>query len=466
MAEWLDMEGWHPNDGEAVFCKAIAARINHTLKELALEHGLDAKRFSTHSLRAGCAATLYAAGVDPVDIQSWGRWKSGIYMRYIWHDNVRLQHLSKALTSTTKLMEHLKVEVSSARKVGFANDFRAGSTGKSNDDDVNSTVLQRFDFFSSPEAERIHDSQSDATSGGSRSYPNTGQLTHSPITGNVVTRECKIEDFVSSNEPHPGVRVKYETEPNALGVKVEGSDDLLAKQERVKKEEHLRKEEEKEEVKDEVKNESIEWEEGGSGWRVKSECQRGGDTLEARTAGSGGSAFDSGAGSETGESDVSDEKNGYRSSRHAGERSDAELVESEGQSCSELVGENLCRLEAGGYVPSNARSPCAKQKRIDFRMGSSGDRNQVVTKVHKIKLAPGRPLGFRMISARSQRRESSIPPNLRGRQLRRTTGGKGKGGKESCMSRGRSVVTRSLRREQEEKVKKRGKQNDSERICL
>ena len=95
LATWLDMKGWHPNSGEFVFNRRIAYRINHTLKELAKEHGLDETRFSTHSLRAGCAATLYAAGIDPIDIQRWGRWKSAIYMRYIWHGNLRLQYLSE-----------------------------------------------------------------------------------------------------------------------------------------------------------------------------------------------------------------------------------------------------------------------------------------------------------------------------------------------------------------------------------
>ena len=55
--------------------------------------------FHPHSLRAGCATTLYAAGADPVDIQRWGRWQSSIYMRYIWYDNMRLHHLSSALTA-------------------------------------------------------------------------------------------------------------------------------------------------------------------------------------------------------------------------------------------------------------------------------------------------------------------------------------------------------------------------------
>ena len=102
MARWLDLKGWRPNYGESLFSRNIATRINHTSKELASENGSGAKRFSTHSLRAGCATTLYAAGVDPIDIQRWGRWKSAIYMRYIWRDNLSLHHLSQALTANTR----------------------------------------------------------------------------------------------------------------------------------------------------------------------------------------------------------------------------------------------------------------------------------------------------------------------------------------------------------------------------
>ena len=41
------------------------------------------ERVSTHSMRAGCATALYANGVDPSDLQRWGRWKSPVYMRYV-----------------------------------------------------------------------------------------------------------------------------------------------------------------------------------------------------------------------------------------------------------------------------------------------------------------------------------------------------------------------------------------------
>ena len=80
MADWLDTKSWHPHSGEVIFSKNTPDRTNRILKEIATENGIDASRISSHSLRAGCAPTLYAAGIDPVDIQRWGRWKSSIYI--------------------------------------------------------------------------------------------------------------------------------------------------------------------------------------------------------------------------------------------------------------------------------------------------------------------------------------------------------------------------------------------------
>ena len=235
MEEWLDTKGWRPHNGEALFCKSIATRIDHTLKELALERGLDAERFPTHSLRAGCATTLYAAGIDPIDIQRWGRWKSGIYMRYIRHDNVRLQHLSTASTSTTKLMERLKVDVEGAMEVGFEHDYRDGSSGKPGDD-LNSTVLNRFDFFSPPEADKISGSQSALGSNDSRFYRATSLFIQSPKTGNDGIRGDKSDDFLSSVEPRNEVKVQYEEEPGAVGVELEEDGNGLLGEEIVKRE--------------------------------------------------------------------------------------------------------------------------------------------------------------------------------------------------------------------------------------
>ena len=110
MAEWMGAKGWRPHSGESFFSKSNGDRINRTLKEIATGNGIDASTAPTHSLRDGGAATLYAAGIDPIAIQRCGRWKSSIYTRYIWRDNLRLHHLSSELTSPTCLAAHLKVD--------------------------------------------------------------------------------------------------------------------------------------------------------------------------------------------------------------------------------------------------------------------------------------------------------------------------------------------------------------------
>ena len=376
-------------------------------------------------------------------------------MRYIWRDNVRLQHLGKALTSTTKLMEHLKVDVGNARKVGFTNDYRAGSSGESNEA-VKSAVLRRFDFFSSPEAETVSGIQSELGSGDSRYYPSTDQFIHPPIAGNDGVRECKSEDFLSSKESQDEVKVKYETEPNAVGVKIEERGDGRAKEETVKMENRLQKEAKKEEIKEEMKEEGVEWDGSLVDWRVKSERHWSGGTKEARTSGSDGGDSGSGADGESGVSEAPREKNGRRSNSLTGEGREMELIESGEQIESELGGSNLCSLEIGGYVPPNARIPMERtqshvgKKGIEFRVGSILGRKPVAQQLHKIKLAPGRPLGFRLISTRIQRRERSHPPNLRQKELRSSAVAKGEGGKrEMHVSRGRSVVQRSLQGGQE-----------------
>ena len=38
-------------------------------------------------------------------------------MRYIWEDNLRLHHLSNALTASARLTEHLKAATQMARRV-------------------------------------------------------------------------------------------------------------------------------------------------------------------------------------------------------------------------------------------------------------------------------------------------------------------------------------------------------------
>ena len=87
---------------------------------------MGANRISSHSRRDGCAATLYANGIDPVDIQRWGRWRSPIYMRYLWRENGKPHTLSFSLVKGTRLMNQLLAPSTKKRKVAVDDDFRCG----------------------------------------------------------------------------------------------------------------------------------------------------------------------------------------------------------------------------------------------------------------------------------------------------------------------------------------------------
>ena len=126
IAQWLDMKNWHPLASKKVVTSSIATKVNQFLKNSAIECGMGPDRISTHSMRAGCATALYANGIAPIDIQRWGRWKPPVYMRYVWHENVRLHTLSYALTKKTDLSDHLLAPEQKKRKVSFDTGFRCG----------------------------------------------------------------------------------------------------------------------------------------------------------------------------------------------------------------------------------------------------------------------------------------------------------------------------------------------------
>ena len=142
--------------GNAGVCIARRASCHHGW---AHPEKIGVMRFPTILVNENPAGVdpLYAAGVDPIDIQRRGRCKSAIYMRYIWHDNLRLRHLRFALTAPTKLKEHLQVDLEMSRRVDFQNEFRAGSASKSNGE-LRPRALRKYDFFSPQEAGRISES--------------------------------------------------------------------------------------------------------------------------------------------------------------------------------------------------------------------------------------------------------------------------------------------------------------------
>ena len=130
IAQWLDMENWNARAPTSVVSATIATKINRFLKYLATECGMGPDRVGSHSAREGFAATLYANGGGPIEIQRWGRWKSPGYMRYSWHGNVRLRTLIYALTRGTDLSDHiLAPERKKKRKMSSKSTYRCG--GKS-----------------------------------------------------------------------------------------------------------------------------------------------------------------------------------------------------------------------------------------------------------------------------------------------------------------------------------------------
>ena len=103
-----------------------AREINRSLENLSAECGMCPARVSSRSARAGRATAIYANGVGPIDIQRWGRWKSTVYMRYVWRENVRLQTMSFALTRRTNLSDNSLARDQTARKVPFQTPYRCG----------------------------------------------------------------------------------------------------------------------------------------------------------------------------------------------------------------------------------------------------------------------------------------------------------------------------------------------------
>lgn len=73
IAQWIDMKTRRPLASLNISTTAIATKVNRFLKNLAIECGMDPTRVSSHSMGEGCSSTLYANGVDAIDIQRWGR---------------------------------------------------------------------------------------------------------------------------------------------------------------------------------------------------------------------------------------------------------------------------------------------------------------------------------------------------------------------------------------------------------
>ena len=126
ISKWHDVKSWHPRDAVRLFGSSLPNRINNFLKGLEAECGMGPERACIHSARAGCAPTLYANGVDTPGIQRWRRWKSPVYMRYVWHGNVKLHTLGHSLTRRTNLTDRVLAPEQNRGEVTFQDSYRCG----------------------------------------------------------------------------------------------------------------------------------------------------------------------------------------------------------------------------------------------------------------------------------------------------------------------------------------------------
>ena len=84
-------------------------KFNSAIKEVATAFGLDATRYSTHSMRIGGASILAAAGVPDYIIQLAGRWKSLAFLQYIRLADIAYKKAINALTNKDLLtVDHLR----------------------------------------------------------------------------------------------------------------------------------------------------------------------------------------------------------------------------------------------------------------------------------------------------------------------------------------------------------------------
>jgi hypothetical protein len=72
--------------------------MGNALKNLAVRHGIDPTRVTSHSLRYGGASALAAANGPTYLIQKLGRWKSLAFLRYIKMSEELLHHAQQVLT--------------------------------------------------------------------------------------------------------------------------------------------------------------------------------------------------------------------------------------------------------------------------------------------------------------------------------------------------------------------------------
>ena len=78
-----------------------AAKVERTLRDAALEVGLDPRIVATHSLRAGGCTAMMNAGLPEWRIQRRGRWVSNCWKRYAWGSRSQDDGLADTMASAS-----------------------------------------------------------------------------------------------------------------------------------------------------------------------------------------------------------------------------------------------------------------------------------------------------------------------------------------------------------------------------
>ena len=138
MVRYLGSFDWDCESDEKVFSGDVELRIRSMIKRIATPNGLEAKRFSTHSLRSGGATAMYVRGISAEHIRRFGRWASDTFRRYLYRGNQVFKFVGNATIKATGLLDQLQMTQADTENVHFGGDdveeegddrYRVGGTG-------------------------------------------------------------------------------------------------------------------------------------------------------------------------------------------------------------------------------------------------------------------------------------------------------------------------------------------------
>jgi len=107
MANWAIRARLHPEDLFLSYrqsWKITPEKIGAAVKFMARVEGFDDRRFTTHSLRYGGATALAAAGTPDSWIQTFGRWRSLAFLKYIKLSGKIFEQIQNIIMDTNTVM--------------------------------------------------------------------------------------------------------------------------------------------------------------------------------------------------------------------------------------------------------------------------------------------------------------------------------------------------------------------------